>query len=95
MIDYNKYTDQELNRWEKEIFGERLDNSKTFKDYLILQGAWIINKKYKRGAVRDQVKYVELNEKWDCLQNLRYRREKAKEHEQKSFDQINMSEIPF
>ena len=95
MNDYNKYTDQELNNWEREIFGERLNNGKTFKDYLISQEAWVVNKKYKSGAVRDPIKYMELEEKWACLQNLRYRREKAKEHEQKSFDQINVDEIPF
>lgn len=82
MIDYKKYTNIDLIEFEKEIFGDNLDNGKTFKDYLIEQGAWIINGKYKDGAVRNPTKYIMLNEKWECLQMLRYKREKAKQYEQ-------------
>ena len=95
MNDYNKYTDQELNNWEREIFGERLNNGKTFKDYLILQEAWVVNKKYKSGAVRDPIKYMELEEKWACLQSLRHRREKAKKHELNDLEKIAEQEEPM
>ena len=88
MVDYKKHTDQELNRWEKEIFGSNLDNGKSFLDYLIEQGAWIINIKYNNGVIRDPGKYIMLNEKWNCLQLLRNRREKAKKYEQESLKNI-------
>ena len=88
MINYQKYTNIELVEFEKEIFGNNLDNGKSFKDYMIEQGAWVVNGKYKNGAVRNPTKYIMLNEKFECLQMLRHKRQKAKKHEQEDNEAI-------
>ena len=88
MINYQKYTKIELIEFEKEIFGNNLDNGKSFKDYMIEQGAWVVNGKYKNGAVRNPTKYIMLNEKFECLQMLRHKRQKAKKHEQEDNEAI-------
>ena len=76
MINYQKYTNIELIEFEKELGG------KSFKDYMIEQGAWVVNGKYKNGAVRNPNKYIMLNEKFECLQMLRHKRQKARKYEQ-------------
>ena len=88
MINYQKYTNIELVEFEKEIFGNNLDNGKSFKDYMIEQGAWVVNGKYKNGAVKNPTKYIMLNEKFECLQMLRHKRQKAKQHEQEDNEAI-------
>ena len=88
MINYQKYTNIELVEFEKEIFGNNLDNGKSFKDYMIEQGAWVVNGKYKNGAVKNPTKYIMLNEKFECLQMLRHKRQKAKKHEQEDNEAI-------
>lgn len=80
-LDYS-WSDDQLTEFEKEIFGPNWEKGKlirkTFKEYMVDLGAWIINSKYPNGAVGDHKLYIELNAKWDKLQDLRYRREKAK-----------------
>ena len=93
MINYQKYTNIELIEFEKEIFGNNLDNGKSFKDYMIEQGAWVVNGKYKNGAVKNPTKYIMLNEKWECLQMLRHKRQKAKKHEQEDNEAIDKQRL--
>ncbi len=69
-----QWTDEHLEKWENEIFPQ----FSTFEEYLISQGAWVINDKYPNGAVRDFKKYRELNTKWVALQTLRYKRNPTK-----------------
>ena len=71
------WSDKELEQFEDEIFGSESPYS-TFEEYLISEGAWVINDRYPYGAVRNPEKYQMLTVKWNCLQDLRYRKEKAK-----------------
>ena len=82
MINYQKYTNIELIDFEKEL------GDKTLKEYMIEQGAWVVNGKYKNGAVKNPTKYIMLNEKFECLQMLRHKRQKAKQHEQEDNEAI-------
>ena len=87
MINYQKYTNIELIDFEKEL------GDKTLKDYMIEQGAWVVNGKYKNGAVKNPTKYIMLNEKWECLQMLRHKRQKARKHEQEDNEAIQRNPI--
>lgn len=80
-MEFN-WTDEYLERWENEVF----ENFNTFEDYLISQGAWVVNDKYPDGAVKDHKLYRELTAKQSALSGYRHRREEKAGH--KSRDEM-------
>ena len=73
------WSDDILTEWEKEIFGPDFEKGilirKRFNEYLVDLN--IINQ-LDNYTIKDHKMYIELQEKWNQLQDLRYRREKAK-----------------
>lgn len=72
---WGKWDGIELENWETYLKENYWDHGKGFYDYLQDQGAWVVNGKYKEGAVGDSAKYEELIWKWNMLQDHRYKRD--------------------
>ena len=72
-----------IKEFEKDI------GNKKVKDYMIEKGAWMIDNKYKEGAVRDPKLYMEIIRKDSGLQELRHLREMAKKHEMKRLEKMS------
>ena len=66
------YPKEVLKNFEKEI-----GNTKFYYDFLIEQGAWVINEYHPHGAVKNPEKYAQLVEEFDALQGLRYKRQQV------------------
>ena len=67
------WTDEELEKWEREIFGEELENGNTFKKYLISERIIDSNE-----VVIKPSEYRMFNAKWNALNDLRFRKERDK-----------------
>ena len=72
------WSDEDLETWGEEVFNEEL-GIKTFNEYLIREGAIVINSHYPEGIVKDPEKYRMLQEKWSKLNALRNKREENKD----------------
>ena len=68
------WSDEELTKWEDEIFS-RFDK---FEDYMIVEGAWAVDDKYPIGVIKNPEKYHMLEKKWNALQLLRRQRKNKK-----------------